>query len=150
MTLTRFFTIFLAILSMSALKAFCQEEVEEHSHLKQIKQGGTTTLLTHDDMEIAHINGGKLLYMHEGKEMQIDYDKSKFVCLDKHAHIILDAENLPVQVESFEYYIKPVRGMQMNWTEYDVYGKVDLQGRTIFPCVDCEKLTGVKNAVFVW
>ena len=143
-------TALLLMFSISGINTFGQEAIKEHSHLKQIKKGGTTTLFTPDDKKIAEIKGGKLLYFHNGKEMQIDYDKSKFICLDKSGNIILDSSNLPILVEQFEYYITPVTGMQMSWTENDAYGRVALQGRTIFPCVDCEKLTGVKNAVFVW
>ena len=142
--------VLLITISISGINAICQEVLEEHSHLKEIKKGGAITLLTPNDKKIAEIKGGALLYLHKGQEMQIDYDKSKFICLDKSGNIILDPSNLPVLVKEFEYYITPVTGMQMSWTENDAYGRVELRGRTIFPCVDCEQLTGVKNAVFVW
>ena len=143
-------TALLLMISIPSINALCQEDLEEQSHLKQIKKGGTTTLLTQDDKTIAEIKNGKLLYMYKGQEIQTDYDKSMFICIDKSGNLILNPSNEPELVKAFEYYIKPVAGMQMSWTKNDVYGRVELQGRTIFPCVDCEQLTGVKNAVFVW
>jgi hypothetical protein len=83
-------------------------------------------------------------YDSEGKAVN-----PKWLCLDKEGNIIKEAGK-PILVNPFEYKMHMPIGARMEETELDGFGNISKTITYIYPCIDCEKITGVKTAVFVW